>query len=301
MSSWMDDDHHLQLWKSWSIISEDPTVGTGQKSNTFCCSIMEHFNNNIQQGKQNRSARTLETKWSFIKHDVNKFIGCYSKVEDLEESGTNEDDMLEKAKNMYLDNSLDSKGKRHQLKNIECWRFLKDKPKWKAYRDKSTPKKPMKKNKFKDATGDEENNDSIVRYERENRPPGIKESKRQEILEAKSKREDQDLAISTKILADAVLAKADAQALCATFKLFTTQLEGMTDMARQFIELQQKTVLNQLKRSIDKSDRDSGESIVSIQNQNPSTAVSAQNERQDHLSDFVNIEDNEDDYESSDA
>lgn len=57
----------------------------------------------------------------------------------------NEDDMLQKAKNLYFNNSIDSKGKYHQSKYIECWRFMKDKVKWKAYREKSTPKKPVKK------------------------------------------------------------------------------------------------------------------------------------------------------------
>ena len=34
-SSWMDDDDHLQLCKSWCAVSEDTTVGTGQKAKTF--------------------------------------------------------------------------------------------------------------------------------------------------------------------------------------------------------------------------------------------------------------------------
>ena len=289
-SSWMDDDDHLQLCKSWCAISEDPTVGTGQKSKTFWGSIADHFNSNKQQGKQDRTARTLETKWSSVKHDVSKFIGCYSQVEDLQESGTNKDDMLEKAKNLYFDNSIDSKGKRHQFKYIECWRFMKDKPKWKAYRDKSTPKKPSNKKIIKIGTNDEENNDMLNNSPGDRRPPGIKCSKRQKRLDAKDSREEQDFAMSTMQMAKAIQAKANAQALTANLKLFTTSLEGLSNSARQFIELQQKMVLDQLKEANAKaSAREDNESVVST----------ALNQSQDHSRSVINDESDVDDLDLS--
>ena len=47
----------------------------------------------------------------------------------------------------------------------------------------------------------------------------------------------QDIAMSTKQLADAIKAKANAQILTDNLKLFTTSLEGMNDAARQLVEL----------------------------------------------------------------
>lgn len=44
-----------------------------------------------------RPARSLETKWGHIKHDVSKFCGAYKQVFDIRESGTSLDDVVEKS------------------------------------------------------------------------------------------------------------------------------------------------------------------------------------------------------------
>jgi hypothetical protein len=51
-----------------------------------------HFND--ARVARKRLARSLETKWSNIKHDVSKFVGVHSQVENLRRSGVSKSDIL---------------------------------------------------------------------------------------------------------------------------------------------------------------------------------------------------------------
>jgi hypothetical protein len=88
-----------QLCKSVLHVSQDPRIGTGQKSGSFWEHITTHFNDPGVAGK--RPARSLETKWSNIKHDVSKFVGVHSQVENLRRSGVSKSDILTKALELY--------------------------------------------------------------------------------------------------------------------------------------------------------------------------------------------------------
>jgi hypothetical protein len=53
-------------------------IGNEQKSAMFWDSMQNHFNESHPTSCAPRYARSLETKWGIIKHDVAKFIGNYT-------------------------------------------------------------------------------------------------------------------------------------------------------------------------------------------------------------------------------
>jgi hypothetical protein len=78
-------------------VSQDPITGNGQKNQTFWEQIITHYNDNRPVSCKERPARSLETKWGFIEHDVAKFCGNYQTIITLNESGTSSEDTLQKA------------------------------------------------------------------------------------------------------------------------------------------------------------------------------------------------------------
>jgi hypothetical protein len=53
-------------------VSQDPIVGNQQQKGAFWKRIAKHYDLNRTTGS--RGARSLESKWRLIKHDVGKFI-----------------------------------------------------------------------------------------------------------------------------------------------------------------------------------------------------------------------------------
>ena len=73
-----------------------------------------------------RLARSLETKWGHIKHDVGKLCGAYKQVFDCRESGTSLDDVVEKTLQFYRDRHP----KQQAFAYLHCWQVLKDVLRW---------------------------------------------------------------------------------------------------------------------------------------------------------------------------
>ncbi len=63
--------------------------------------MQNHFNESRPVSCTPRFARSLETKWGIIKHDVAKFIGNYIVVLAFCELGTGFEDMLHKTLDLY--------------------------------------------------------------------------------------------------------------------------------------------------------------------------------------------------------
>ena len=72
-----NQDDHRQLCRSWIHISQDAATGTNQKGDAFWVRVCKHFNESASIG-QPRSQRSLQTKWSEIQHDVQKFTGAHA-------------------------------------------------------------------------------------------------------------------------------------------------------------------------------------------------------------------------------
>jgi hypothetical protein len=82
-------------------ISQDSITGNGRKNQAFWERIVMHCNNNCLPSCGKHPARSLETKWGFIKHDVAKFCGNYHIVVALNESGTFSEDKLQKVFELF--------------------------------------------------------------------------------------------------------------------------------------------------------------------------------------------------------
>lgn len=99
-------DEDLLLCRAWLHVSQDPRTGTGQKFDNLWENIAERFHA-MRSAKfpdepaDKRPVGSLQKKWSVIQHDVNKFCGSYASVCDLKVSGSNEEDTIELAQDLY--------------------------------------------------------------------------------------------------------------------------------------------------------------------------------------------------------
>ena len=114
------------LCRSFLHVSQDPIVGNGQCSTAFWERITKHFNQVKPHGSPLWPARSLETKWGHIKHDVGKFCSAYKHVYDCKEFGTSLDDVLEWALEYYKDRHR----KQAAFAYLHCWGLLKEVPWW---------------------------------------------------------------------------------------------------------------------------------------------------------------------------
>ena len=78
---------------SFLAVSQDPMYGNGQRNTTFWKRITTHFNRNKPRYAPTCPTRSLELKWSHIKHDVANFVGAYKQVSHLSESGFSTEDV----------------------------------------------------------------------------------------------------------------------------------------------------------------------------------------------------------------
>jgi hypothetical protein len=65
-------EEERQLTRSIMAVSQDLIVSNQQHKGAFWECIAKHYDQNRRTG--NRGARSLESKWGVIKHDVGKFI-----------------------------------------------------------------------------------------------------------------------------------------------------------------------------------------------------------------------------------
>ena len=118
-------DEERQLTRSMLSISQDPIGGNQQKHWTYWERIASHFNSACVS-TEDRSLRSLETKWGQIKHDISEFIGIVSQVRRLHKSGILEADVIHCAYKIY---------KNKNPKNLEFgfehyWCLVKGFPRW---------------------------------------------------------------------------------------------------------------------------------------------------------------------------
>jgi hypothetical protein len=130
------DEEERQLTRSVLAISQDRICGNQQKSNAFWDYIFVHYDE--RRPKSYRPPRSLESKWSLIKHDIAKFIGVLKQVVSLNRNGTSKEDLLIMAKELY---------RTKRPKNVDfqfehCWLLVKDYPRWAdGWSSSSTPSK----------------------------------------------------------------------------------------------------------------------------------------------------------------
>lgn len=117
------DAENRQLCLSWLAISEDPIKGTDQSCSTFWSTILDHAKL-YTPSFESRTPDGLRQRWGVISRSVSKFTGCFKTVMRLNESGTNEEDKVEKAKALY------KQDQKEDFRYMECWEILRKAPKF---------------------------------------------------------------------------------------------------------------------------------------------------------------------------
>lgn len=238
-----------QLCRSFLHVSQDPTARNGQRLTAFWERVREHYNNNRPVGGGERPARSLETKWGVIKHDVAKFIGNYKVAVALCQSGTSSHDVLQKALELYK-----SKHPKNQsFVFIHCWFLLKDIPHWAEPLDEGKRTTPLKRLVDQDSSCQRE----LVPTEAPTLNIGESSFKRPQ--GSKTSKEEQR-AMKLKESALWAQAKATADMAAATFKkakimeeqsimnLFTLPDETLVcEEAREYVKLRRIEELQKLK------------------------------------------------------
>jgi hypothetical protein len=113
-----------QLCCSFLHVLQDPMIGNGQKFAMFWNRVQNYFSESCPTSCTPRFARSLETKWGIIKHDVAKFIRNYIVVLVFCESRIGFENTLCKALKLYK-----TKHPKHQaFTYLHDWYVLKDIP-----------------------------------------------------------------------------------------------------------------------------------------------------------------------------
>jgi hypothetical protein len=134
-------EEERQLFCSYLHISQDLVHGNGQRNSVFWERICKHFHDCRPEGSVERSARSLETKWDIIKHDVAKFVGIYGQVSALNQSGTSVADVLERSLELYKIKHP----KQLSIVYLHCWTILKDVPRWFEPREEQVRRSNLQK------------------------------------------------------------------------------------------------------------------------------------------------------------
>jgi hypothetical protein len=227
-------EEEVVLCQAYLRVGIDSEVGTSQAGTTFWGRVTAYYNANCPEGFDTRPLRSLETKWSTIQHEVSKFCGCVAKVQDLNRSGTNEEDDISTAKELYQNTHV-TKGIRDfkPFKYLHCWRVLSKEPKWQSHRSSSrVSKQPVT---------------ASISTDREERPTGNKAVKTALKSTASMEQSQKRLAEATLMMAEASRKRARALEESNNYTLFTIRLEELDGDAQEYFRLRRAEVLSNMR------------------------------------------------------
>lgn len=87
-----EEEEDLQLCSPWITISHDPIAGADQRADTYWARIKLHYDARIPDSFQNRTWKSLKSRWSTIKSKVSVFSSCVSQIKNANISGISEKD-----------------------------------------------------------------------------------------------------------------------------------------------------------------------------------------------------------------
>jgi hypothetical protein len=245
-------EEERQLTRSVLAISQDPITGNQQKSNAFWQRIYEHYDS--YRPGPNRSARSLETKWGQIKHDVGDFVACHGQVCRTRKSGSSPTDILCMAKELYRSKHP----KQLEFSFEHCWVLVREFPRWS---EGWFPMKPAIPTKRKAASSGHDSHeaapasssvqvdqmDSNANTVLQDRPSGTKAAKREHKQGKVREGAMYAQAKATSDLASATLKKMALLEEQNLLILMTTPESQVTSpAAQQFLRIRQEEELEKL-------------------------------------------------------
>ncbi|XP_073153266.1 uncharacterized protein [Henckelia pumila] len=115
-------------------VSQNPIIGINQSKDRFWSRIEEAYNVGKSERMQERNKRSMQCRMQVILRAVRKLCGCVSIIEKLNPSGTSEEDILNRAKDLMMQDKNFTKG----FKFDHVWPILKEMEKFSA--EDSAPK-----------------------------------------------------------------------------------------------------------------------------------------------------------------
>lgn len=132
-AAWSDKENEC-CTRAWLAASENVRKGSEMRGNIFVDNMYDAFTKfakeSIKDANQlkaalSRKKRPVTDRWrTTIMPAITKFVGLKKKIDDLNESGTTEEDAVKKALEAYL------KVYETEFDFESCWRIAKDHPKW---------------------------------------------------------------------------------------------------------------------------------------------------------------------------
>jgi hypothetical protein len=274
-------DEERCLCRSFLAMSQDPVCGNGQRKTAFWERITTHFNRTKPRYAPIRPARSLESKWSHIKHDVAKFVGAHKQVSDSRESGVSAEDVLERALEYYKDRHP----KQQPFAFLHCWVVLKEVPRWwqsamevqrrnvgegaaaatmargRASGGASAdfPEEGSGPGEGAEVAAQVEEEVMVVTKEsfqsRPARPQGNKAAKADLAEQGRKDSILKSTARATEQMAAANMRKAEAMADHAAMSLFRMPMEDLEDDAREYFQLRRKEELERIKTRMEQAKR----------------------------------------------
>ncbi|XP_021598874.1 glutathione S-transferase T3-like [Manihot esculenta] len=108
-------------------VSQDPIVGKQQSSQRFWSRVAEAYELAKNECWESRNPRSLQCRLQVIEKAIRKLNGCYRQVENLHPSGASEQDLLNQAKTLLMQDPSYKRG----FKFDHVWNMMKDAEKFK--------------------------------------------------------------------------------------------------------------------------------------------------------------------------
>ena len=247
-------EEERQLTRSVLAISQDPICDNQQNGNAFWERIYLHYEQCRPGG--HRGARSLESKWGTIKHDVGKFIGAYNQIKWLNKSGTKEADIIRMAKDLYRTKTA----KNTEFMFEHRWELVKDFPRWADGISPSQQTTPSRR--LSGSSDHESNSGSQVDTQKSvsageattstpfpSRPGGTKAAKDGLRADKFHERAALTQAKAAEKMAEATLRKAASLEYHNMLLLFTARMDQVTTPeAQEYIRLLREEELVKLRR-----------------------------------------------------
>ncbi|XP_075478792.1 uncharacterized protein LOC142519640 [Primulina tabacum] len=90
-------------------VSQDPIIGISQSRTQFWSRVAENYNKERRSDLHPRPQRSVEKRMGNILTSVARMRGCIRQIENLKPSGASEQDIMNRAKVLYVQDSKDNK------------------------------------------------------------------------------------------------------------------------------------------------------------------------------------------------
>ncbi|XP_073139076.1 uncharacterized protein [Henckelia pumila] len=104
----IEEDKHL--CHIYLDISQNPIVGINQSKDQFWARVEEGYNSSKPNTVQIRNKRSLQCRVKTILRQVGRLRGCIRQIEILKPSGASDEDILHRAKDLFMQDPNYSKG-----------------------------------------------------------------------------------------------------------------------------------------------------------------------------------------------